>query len=131
MNLLPIRLSPGQDLRRALETAIHTQSADAAFVLSGIGSLVDAHIRFADQASETSIPGPLELVSISGSLTTTGAHLHVTVSDGVGKVTGGHLGYGNIIRTTAELLLVMLPDWALSREHDAHTGFPELVIRMR
>ena len=131
MNLLPIRLSPGDDLRRALETAVQAHGVDGAFVLSGIGSLRDARLRFADEPTETIIPGPLELVSIAGSLTSTGAHLHVSVSDRLGVVTGGHLGYGNCVRTTAELLLVLVPDWALSREHDPLTGFSELVIRPR
>lgn len=131
MNLLPIRLAPGDDLRRALEAGVLVRGVDAAFVLSGIGSLHDARLRFADEASETTIPGPLELLSIGGSLSATGAHLHVSVADRHGAVRGGHLAYGNIVRTTAELLVVVLPDWALSREHDARTGFNELVVRPR
>ena len=131
MTLLPIRLSPGDDLRRAVEAAVQARGAEAAFVLSGIGSLREARLRFADEPTETAIPGPLELVSIAGSLTSTGAHLHVSVSDRHGVVMGGHLGYGNIVRTTAELLLVLLPEWALSREHDPLTGFNELVVRPR
>ncbi|HBU19215.1 PPC domain-containing DNA-binding protein, partial [Hydrogenophaga sp.] len=47
MKTLPIRLTPGQDLREALEAAVRAQGCQAAFVLSGIGSLVDARIRFA------------------------------------------------------------------------------------
>ncbi len=131
MNLLPIRLSPGADLRHALEAAIRGQAVDSAFVLSGIGSLVDGRIRFANESAETLIEGPLELLSIAGSLTGSGAHLHVTVSDRNGAVTGGHLSYGNVVRTTAEVLLVLLPEWALSREPDGQTGYPELVVRAR
>jgi len=47
MKTLPLRLTPGQDLREALEAAVRAQGCQAAFVLSGIGSLVDARIRFA------------------------------------------------------------------------------------
>lgn len=44
---LPLRLTPGQDLRTALEAAVQSQNCRAAFVLSGIGSLSTAGLRFA------------------------------------------------------------------------------------
>jgi predicted DNA-binding protein with PD1-like motif len=55
----------------------------------------------------------------------------MSVSDASGRVLGGHVGYGNIVRTTAEILLVALADWSLTREHDPATGFNELVVRRR
>jgi hypothetical protein len=33
------------------------------------------------------------------------------------------------VRTTAEVLVVVLPGWSFARESDPATGFPELVIR--
>ena len=129
MNLLPLRLPPGVDLRRALGAALSDQATDSAFVVSGIGSLNDAVLRFANGTAETRIAGPLELVTIAGSLSATGAHLHVTVSDQHGALTAGHLCYGNIVRTTAEVLMALLPNWSLAREHDPQTGFQELVVR--
>lgn len=36
---------------------------------------------------------------------------------------------GCTVRTTAEVLLALLPDWRLSREPDAATGYDELVVR--
>jgi uncharacterized protein len=44
-------------------------------------------------------------------------------------VLGGHVAHGCSVRTTAEILLALLPEHRLSREHDARSGFPELVIR--
>jgi predicted DNA-binding protein with PD1-like motif len=129
--LLPIRLSPGEDLRRALENTIQTQSPDSAFVVAGIGSLSEAKLRYAGEATESTIAGPLEILTISGSLTASGAHLHMTISDASGRVYGGHTAYGNVIRTTAEILMALLPDWSLERELDAITGFNELVVRRR
>jgi predicted DNA-binding protein with PD1-like motif len=38
------------------------------------------------------------------------------------------VGAGCIVRTTAELLLALLPDRRFTREHDARTGYPELKI---
>jgi predicted DNA-binding protein with PD1-like motif len=131
MQLLPIRLSPGLDLRRALEDAAASQTAASAFVISGIGSLVEARLRYAGEADESTIAGPLELLGISGTLSPSGAHLHMSVSDSAGRVFGGHVGYGNAIRTTAEILLVLLDEWSLTREHDPATGFRELLVRRR
>jgi uncharacterized protein len=129
MNCLPLRLSPGTDLRRALEDAARRDTTGSAFVVAGIGSLVDARLRFANAAAETVVQGPCEILTVSGTLTPDGVHLHMTVADEQGQVFGGHLPYGNIVRTTAELLLAWLPQWRLGRELDGRTGFDELVVR--
>lgn len=131
MHPLPLRLSPGADLRRALEDAVRAQGLGPAFVLGGIGSLAQARIRFAGLAEETAFNEDLEILSLSGSLSPDGAHLHMAVADAKGQVYGGHAGYGNIIRTTAEILVLPLPDWLLSRELDTATGFKELLVRPR
>lgn len=129
MPFLPIRLSPGTDLRRALEALPETRGTDSAFVVAGMGSLVQASLRYADAQAASRLTGPLEIVSLSGSLSAGGAHLHMSVADASGRVTGGHLGYGSTIRTTAEVLLALLPQGTLTREHDEATGFRELVVR--
>jgi len=131
MQFTPIRLPPAIDLRRALEAALASQNTDSAFVIAGIGSLVEATLRYAGESAERVLPGPLEILSVSGSLSPEGAHLHVSVSDARGQVYGGHLGYGSTIRTTAEVLLALLPNGSLMREHDARTGHNELVVRRR
>lgn len=131
MDFLPIRLSPGADLRRALEEAVGDRTEGSAFVVAGIGSLVEATLRYAGESAEVRLAGPLEIVSLSGSLAPAGAHLHMSVADASGRVYGGHVGYGNKVRTTAEVLLALLPGWTLTREHDPTTGFSELVVRRR
>lgn len=129
MQFLPLRLSPGADLRRALEDVMGSQNTDSAFVVAGIGSLVEASLRYAGESTVITLAGPLEILSVSGSLSPPGAHLHMSVADASGRVYGGHADYGNTVRTTAELLLALLPDGSLTREHDARTGFNELVVR--
>ena len=120
----PLRLTPGDDLRGALEA-----SALTGFVVAGIGSLAQAQLRFAGEPGPTAIAGPLEILTLSGSLTPQGAHLHASVSDAAGRVFGGHVCAGCEVRTTAELLIAPLPAGALAREFDAATGYPELVVR--
>jgi predicted DNA-binding protein with PD1-like motif len=131
MKTFPIRLLPGQDVRRALEAAVAAQGCDAAFVLSGIGSLGEAEVRFAGRAQAQRVAGDLEILTLAGTLGAGGSHLHASLSDAGGAVIGGHLAYGCIVRTTAEVLVALLDDWTFSREADAGTGYAELVVRPR
>jgi len=129
VSLCPLRLSPGDDLRRALESV--GANGPGGFVVCGIGSLTRARLRLAGAEHETPLEGPFEILSLAGSLSIDGAHLHMAVADASGHVTGGHVCYGNTVRTTAELLLAELGGWELSRAFDAGTGYRELVIRSR
>lgn len=129
--MLPLRLQPGDDLRRALEAAVAARGAEAAFVVSGIGSLDPALLRLAGAAEPLRIEGDLELLTLSGSIAANGSHLHLSVADAQGRVTGGHAAYGCIVRTTAEVLLALLPEWRFSREPDAATGYAELQLTRR
>ncbi|MBU4184304.1 MAG: DNA-binding protein [Gammaproteobacteria bacterium] len=139
MKTFPIRLIPGQDLREALEAAVRAQGCQAAFVLSGVGSLVDARIRFAGADEPLCICGDSEILSLSGTLGVGAAgdagrghsHLHIAVAAATGEVFGGHLAPGCRVRTTAEVLLALLPEWTFMREADAATGFAELVVKAR
>jgi predicted DNA-binding protein with PD1-like motif len=129
MQSLPLRLRPNQDLRASLESILSEHVAGAAFVLQGIGSLSTARIRLAGMPQATALHGSLEILTLAGSLSLDGAHLHITVADTQGRVFGGHVGHGCIIRTTAEILMALLPDYHFSREPDAESGCKELVIR--
>lgn len=131
MQAHPLRLQPGQDLRDALEDIVRQLGATAAFVVQGIGSLSVAQLRFAGVEQPVELRRDLEILTLAGSLAPDGAHLHMSVSDAEGRVFGGHVARGCIVRTTVEILLALLPDHAFSREPDAQTGFMELVIRKR
>ena len=124
----PWRLSPGDDLRRALEEAAAAHGWEAAFVIAGIGSLRPAALRHAGADVATLIDRDLEVLTLSGSLSPSGAHLHMSIADESGKVRGGHVAYGCRVRTTAEVLVAVLPGWHFGRAPDARTGFDELVI---
>jgi predicted DNA-binding protein with PD1-like motif len=97
--------------------------------LQGIGSLHGAQLRFAGIDEPTGLHGDLEILTLAGSISPDGAHLHMSVADARGQVFGGHVARGCVVRTTAEILLALLPEHRFSREHDARTGFAELVIR--
>ena len=129
MRALPVRLRPQQDLRGALAALLTEHGARAGFVLQGIGSLSVARIRFAGKDEITELRGDLEILTLAGSLSPDGAHLHISVSDADGRVVGGHVAAGCIVRTTAEIVVTLLPDHDFSREPDAESGWDELVIR--
>jgi len=129
MKVVPLRLQPGDDLRRALDAWMGEQEEKAGCVISAVGSLSVARLRFAGVAEATAIRGDLEILSLAGTLSPDGAHLHIAVADSRGSVIGGHLCGGSLVRTTAELVVGLLPDWRFSRELDPATGFAELRIR--
>ena len=76
----------------------------------------------------TQVQGPLEIVSLVGTLSPDGVHLHAAVSDSQGRVTGGHLKSGSLIHTTAEIVVGELVGREFRRQPNEETGYPELVI---
>ncbi|MGJ7552552.1 PPC domain-containing DNA-binding protein [Variovorax sp. RB3P1] len=129
MHTLVLRLNPGDDLRASLDAALKQADAQAAFVVSGIGSLRGASVRFAGAETPARIEGGLEILTLAGSLSPDGSHIHMSVSDGEGRVFGGHAAPGCVVRTTAEILVAVLHDWQFARTHDALTGYAELMPR--
>ena len=129
MRVVPIRLTPGTDLRLGLERVLQEQKEQAGWVLSGIGSLSVAPLRLAGQEELTVLEGDLEILTLAGSLSPDGGHLHISVADNQGRVSGGHLAVGATVRTTAEVLVALRPAWSLLREVDPSTGYTELIIR--
>jgi predicted DNA-binding protein with PD1-like motif len=128
MHALPLRFPAQRDLRAALASVLDEHGVGAGFVVQGIGSLDVARIRLAGKDEFIGLRGDLEIISLGGSLSPDGVHLHIAVADAQGRVTGGHMGPGCIVRTTAEVLVALLPDWRFSREPDAATGYKELAI---
>jgi predicted DNA-binding protein with PD1-like motif len=128
MKVVPLRLQPGDDLRLALEAWMEEQEELAGCVISAVGSLSLAQLRLTGATQATAIHGELEILSLSGSLSPDGAHLHIAVSDSKGAVIGGHRCAGSLVRTTAELVIGLLPEWRFRRELDPVTGYAELRI---
>jgi len=131
MEALPLRLLPGADLRAALEAEIAARSHSASFVISGIGSLSEARLRLAGAGEPDNLRRDLEILTLNGTVAGNGSHLHMSVADSSGRVIGGHVPHGCIVRTTAEVLHLVLSDWSFARELDPATGFSELVASRR
>jgi uncharacterized protein (DUF924 family)/predicted DNA-binding protein with PD1-like motif len=129
MYTLPLRLHPGDDLKQCLERHARDAGWSAAQVLAGTGSLSAASIRHAGAADAQQWEAALELLSLTGTLGPDGAHLHLALADGQGRVSGGHACAGCIVRTTVELLIAVLPEHSYRRDFDPATGYRELVVR--
>lgn len=124
-----IRLHPGQDLKGALDAFVRAEQCSAACIITCVGSLQQAAIRYANLQQAAILTGKFEIISLTGTLSPMASHLHISISDSAGKMIAGHLKEGSVIYTTAEIVIGVLPDVVYSRETDVTYGFKELVVK--
>jgi len=123
------RLTPGQDLRKGIQEAVNSNNIKAGWIMSGVGSLTHYHLRFANRSEGCIGIGHFEIVSITGTVSINGCHIHLCVSDANGDVVGGHLQEGCTVYTTAEIVLAATDKYVFSREQDVNTGWKELQVK--
>jgi len=107
MRALPLTLAPGHDLRASLETLAREQQCSG-FVLGVVGNLSRAAFQCPGQPEPTVLEGDLEIITLNGTISPNGVHLHLSLSDGACQVWGGHLEPGTLVLKGAELLLGVL-----------------------
>lgn len=107
MAAVPLHLQPGEDVRLALEAFAHQRNCDG-FVLSVVGNLSQAAFQCPGQDRPTLLRGELEIITLSGTLTPMGVHLHLSFVDGDCRVWGGHLEPGTLVLKGADLLVGLL-----------------------
>ena len=122
------RLKPGQDLRIAIDTYVKENNITAGWISTCAGSLTNYNIRFANQETGTIGNGYFEIVSLTGTLSVNGSHIHISISDSTGAATGGHLLKGCTIYTTAEIVILSTTALNFSRAKDGTTPWEELHI---
>jgi predicted DNA-binding protein with PD1-like motif len=123
-----LRLRPGDDLRQQLLAFIQAHNIRAGAMVTCVGSLTVATLRLANQSGPTEYHGHFEIVSLVGTLSTSGSHLHLAIADSTGRTLGGHLLDGCRIYTTAEIVLSELPKLEFRRETDPTFGYKELTV---
>ena len=121
------RLTNGMDLKEELEKYAVVNNISGV-VISSVGCLKKLTIRLADGKSILEKEENYEIVSITGTLSHDGVHIHISVSDNSGNTIGGHLKNGCIVNTTAEVCLLLFDNIKFNREFDEITGYNELVI---
>ncbi|HEX8314530.1 MAG TPA: PPC domain-containing DNA-binding protein [Flavisolibacter sp.] len=125
------RLKPGADLKKEIENYVRTHNIQAGWIATCAGSLTQYHIRFANQPEGVKGIGHFEIVSLSGTVSTNGSHIHMSVSDSTGKTIGGHLLDSSLVYTTAEIVLQEDDAIVFTREKDGTTLWEELQIKKR
>lgn len=107
MRALPLSLAPGQDLKVSLDTLAREQQCSG-FVLGVVGNLSRAAFQCPGRPEPTVLEGDLEIITLNGTVSPQGAHLHLSLSDGACQVWGGHLEPGTLVLKGVELLLGVL-----------------------
>jgi uncharacterized protein len=92
---------------------------------------MDCHIRFANQTEGSKGSGHFEIVSLTGIVSVNGSHIHISIGDDSGKTIGGHLLNGNLVYTTAEIIIQEEDELIFNRETDETNRWKELKIQKR
>ncbi|HEY9633081.1 MAG TPA: PPC domain-containing DNA-binding protein [Coleofasciculaceae cyanobacterium] len=129
MKTFAIRLKPDEDLKASLKSFVEQNNIRAGFILTTVGSLKQANLRFANQDKSQVFNEKFEIVSLVGTLSTQGIHLHISLSDQHGQTIGGHLVEGCIIYTTAEIIIGSSEEFIFLRTVDQTTSYKELEIQ--
>jgi predicted DNA-binding protein with PD1-like motif len=111
-----LRLKPGQDFLDSIEEYVKKNNIQAGVILSAVGSFTHVTLKFANRDFLTEYDTHFEIVSVTGTVSIHGSHIHTSISDGDGKTIGGHLVSGCKIYTTAEIVLAEFDDVIYKRE---------------
>jgi len=128
MKIHALRLLPGEDLKKKLVDFTESKRIAAGCILTCVGSLQQVCLRLAGQEGTETWVEKFEIIALSGTLSREGVHLHLGVADSAGKMIGGHLMDGNLIYTTAEIVIGEITGFVFERRLDERTTYKELVI---
>lgn len=131
MSVHVLRLHPGDDLRQEIDNYAKKHNLSAAILLSCVGSLKEVCLRDASGVNVRKCTGDHEIVSATGTVSARRSHIHVSLSREDLSVIGGHLVQGCIIKTTAEVALLELPDVLFDKVFDPVTGYNELDMQSK
>jgi uncharacterized protein len=126
------RLKPQQDLFDSIQEFVSQNNIQAGITLSAVGSLTQAVLRLANKNGYNTYTGHFEIVSMTGTVSVHGSHIHISISDNEGKTIGGHLVSGCKVYTTAEIVIAEFDDVVYKRELlENDSGYEELVVHKK
>ncbi len=128
-----VRLDAGEKIVETLRALCERDAIGGGF-FSGIGSVGAAEIGWFDPAAKgyawTEIPGPSEIVSLTGNITKVDGrpfiHAHIALGDNTLAVRGGHLKEA-VVSVTCEITLTRFRD-DIGRMKDEASGFLKLAL---
>ena len=122
------RLRKGQDLKKEIVNFVNEKNIEAGIIKCSVGCVYEARFRLADGETIMHKKGNYEIVSIMGTVSKNGCHIHISFASLDGSVIGGHLTEGTLINTTAEICIESFDNLKFIREYDDSTGYKELII---
>lgn len=129
MKTLVFRVLPNQDLKQEINSHCRNANITSGCILSAVGSVSQAVVRIADGESIQTKQADMEIVSLTGTISRDGDHLHLLCIDKDHQPFGGHLKEGTLIHTTCEIVIADFCDeWTLHRSFDMQTGYDELSV---
>ena len=123
-----IKLVSKDDLVVELDQYCKKNNIEAAFIATCVGSLSRVIFRKGTTRDVLTLDDHVEIVSCEGTLSKTGMHIHMSVSDSDFQVRGGHIRSGSIVAGTAEIVIIELENFQLSRSPSDLKNFKELKI---
>lgn len=124
------RLHRGDDLKNSILEFCRMNNINGGIMACAVGCCSKVRFRLAGADDFYEDERDYEIVSITGTISKDGVHIHISFADNTGKVVGGHLTEGCIINTTCEVSIIKSDKYKLSREYDEETCYKELVIEM-
>lgn len=128
-----VRLDAGEKIIEAL-TGLCERDGIGGGHFSGIGSAGEAEIGRFDAGAKayvwTRVPGPSEIVSLTGNITRVEGrpfvHAHIALAGKGSAVEGGHLKEA-VVAVTCEITLVAFKD-DIARKRDEASGFLKIAL---
>ena len=130
MRAVPLHLEAGSDVRRSLEQLALDHNAGG-FVLSVVGNLSQAAFACPGKSAPTVLAGELEIITLQGTISPDGVHLHLSFSDASCQVWGGHLEHGTLVLRGADLLVGLLSTGTSAAQSASASREPRVEIAGR
>ncbi|XP_023322520.1 uncharacterized protein LOC111696939 [Eurytemora carolleeae] len=128
-----LRLVPGEEIKSSLLRYAMENDLKAPFIMTCVGSVTKASIRYAAQPtaeSKVDLEEKMEICSLVGTLGA-GGHLHIVLGREDGSTVSGHVMGNLVVFTTAEIMIGECSDVVFNRTFDERTGFDELSVVKR
>ncbi len=104
MKTFRLQIKSQEDIKSSLEQISNRLNING-FIIGVVGDLSKAVFQCPKNKEVTSLSGTLEIITLSGTLTSGKVHLHLSISDSDCKVWGGHLETGTIVLKGADVLI--------------------------
>ena len=128
MEYYVFRLKRDDDLKLSISNFCNKNNIEAGCIVTAVGSVYEIRIRKADGVSEYFETRDFEIVSLNGTISKDGVHLHIALSDNQLTTIGGHLLAGTKVKTTVEVVIMKFSKYEMTRKLDQNTGYKELEV---